>query len=202
MTSPLEVAIGVCVTYLGFDRFRYHQRAKKLIDKFGKQVATPSAMLAAMKKDGLQTHERDFLACLYHCGGPELAELIEPDKKEVFDGEIMKTMHGALMSFVLKHTADRKAVQGLLVALCLVQLAVAWVLYTQDAPPEWMGAQWVGNTIFGLVLAAFLVPAVAFGLSERMLGELRKASDRWVRDEVVKGKRNAKDADIAGITDK
>lgn len=197
--GPNEVAIGICVAYLGFDRFRYHARARALISSVAKNIAAPKDLLDAARKDGLTQVERDILAALYHCGDEDTVALIEPHKAEVFDGDFMKTAPGVLMAQVLKYKIDRRIVQGLIAILCLWELYRAFVLYTHPEQLGWMGRHWVGWVTFGVVALAFLVPSVAFAISEFMMNGLKSATKRWARDEKTRQERAAAGAGIPGI---
>jgi hypothetical protein len=197
--GPLEVAIGISVAYLGFDRFRYHQRARDILNKIAKAVAPPQVLLDKMLSDGLTQVERDFLAALFHCGDADTIKLIEPHKPAVLDGEMMKSWLGLAMSWILKKTIDRFAVQIILVILLAIELFIAWAVYVNASLPSWLNGTWVGDLIFVVILLAIVVPALAFCISEWMLSDLRSARDRWVREEKTRQERGAKEAAIQGL---
>lgn len=82
ITSPTEVAIGICVTYLGFDRFRYHGRVHTLIVSLAATLAAPESIIKSAPSSGFTRDERNFLAVLFY-SSDSMRALIMPHKDEV-----------------------------------------------------------------------------------------------------------------------
>jgi len=199
LAGPAEVAIGIAVAYLGFDRFRYQKRVKDLAQNLATELARPRDVLKASLDDKKITNDEKGLLTLFwftedQTFRNQLKEQIEVLKKNVFWNGICFWLLQALLSWRL----DRRIVQVFLVLLCAAELAISWNGY--NGGPVWplLGHRWFETAYFTFIATCYSVPAIGFGASEWMMSLIHGAASSWRDSVMVQLERTASEARLNG----
>ncbi len=194
LSSPTEVAIGIAVAYLGFDRFRYERQIRYLALRKSREVMTVNETLRTAIQDGeINNDEKGILTLFYYGGDEEFRRFLQ--RKEIKDVLAENDFFNGRCAFVMKVFAhwrlDRRIEQVLLVLLCGWVVLSTIVLHGFEMPPAWMSHPYVGIAYYLTVSTAIALPGVAFFLSEWMMARIKKHVDSWVKSLKVSLKREA-----------
>lgn len=195
LSSPTEVAIGIAVAYLGFDRFRYEKRIRNLaIEKARQHVSMKDTYLESIKDGIIDNDEKGIITLYYYGGGDKIRRLLRrPENKAVLkESDFFYGFCTGVMWFLTIGRLDRRIVQLLLAILCIWVIMVTVVLHGFDDVPLWMDQPWVGLIYYWVVGLAIALPGAFFLLSEFLLLRLNFKIKNWVKGlEVNLAKRAA-----------
>lgn len=180
LSSPAEVGTGLCAAYLGFDRFRYHNRFKALARQIMKMYGAGPSMIEQSLRDGSLTNdEKNLLHLLRLCGDEAGKAWFDQHRQILEDNQFAKSVEGRRLKWLLVKYRDRRIVIILLTTLC------GWLLLSaslQVMPETWtkvMPSRWVLLPAATLVLAAFVAPAAGFLYSEATFRRVSISAGSW-----------------------
>lgn len=199
LSSPTEVAIGIAVAYLGFDRFRYEKRIRAIaIQKARRLVSMDEAYVQALEDNDIDNDEKGIITLYYYGGRDDLRRHLRKEKitQKLKDSDFFNSFCARVMWFLTVGKVDRRAEQVLLAILCTWVVVVTIVLFSFDTAPTWMGWDWVGYIYYTVIALAIGIPGAVFILSEWMLRAIDKRIQRWVRGLEVNIAKRAGEAGI------
>ena len=180
LSSPAEVGTGLCAAYLGFDRFRYHNRFKTLASRIIKMYGDGPSMIEQSLRDGSLTNdEKNLLHLLRLCGDEAGKVWFDQHPQILKNNEFAKSLEGRRLKRLLVKYRDRRVVIILLTTLC------GWLLlsaFLQVMPQIWtkvMPSRWVLLPAATLVLAGFVAPAAGFLYSEATFRRVSISAGSW-----------------------
>lgn len=179
-TSPLEVAIGLAVAYLGFDRFRYRKRIRATGERLHADLALPEHVIEKILQDEVVSPDEKGLLTLYLFteDGELLDRLkeLEPELKK--NNWIWGTRCYWLMKVLVRWELDRKLVQMFLLLACAFELMIAWLIVSGRSVPGIETRAFL-STFMVTTAVCYLVPFTGYALSEWMMGDIKKAAAKW-----------------------
>ena len=196
LNSLTEIALGINVAYLGFDRFRFMRRFRETWASFSVEHATAKDIMRSALGDNELTRDEKNILAVYLLADDEAAKDAEftaflKKNPAAFRGnEFEASGTGMCISALLTHRTDRVA----------VITTTAWVMTWASASAFMqMGAAWryidlPSDRILlvaGLLIAfCCAVPVVVFLTSEFAFWRVRRLLGTWFQSHAAAIKRN------------
>jgi uncharacterized membrane protein (DUF485 family) len=172
----------------------------KLTEQLKTILATPVVLLQeTLPQRGLTQVERNFIALHVLCESTEIDIEIQDEKRAIIFNGGLDALLGGLLTLLSKDKRDRQAVFVVCAFLCLMELYVSFVLFTIDPPPQWLANPVVLWISFGAVFLAYIIPLIAYGISELIMWMVRGAVKRWIEEEKTRQAQAAAGAQIAEL---
>lgn len=209
LSSAAEVSIGICVAYLGFDRFRYHTRVLALAEDLAKSMTDRATFEKKAREDeNLDSDERGVLF-FYRLAGHELGDLPGANGQATREHDFARGLTGLLGKIALRGGFDRRCVQAALIILASYVFLAAiaglrlthpgllgwteWPMYygLQLAKPTAISApsvrlEWMG--LFG-ILFGYAAPGLSFIINDSILRGCKRSAISWKKS--ITGKAQA-----------
>lgn len=199
LTGPIEVGIGIAVSYLGFNRFRYRDRVRKCAQELAVELAKPTDVLKASLEDGkITTDERGLLTLFWFTEDGTFRRALSNEKNHIKNGNMFwNSLCFWLLQIFIDWKIDRKSTQFLLMALCGSELLLSWLLLLGATKIPFLTTHAFGNLYFCVVTGTYLIPAISFALSEWMMLLISKSADSWRQSMMVQSERAASSATLS-----
>lgn len=195
LSGPAEVAIGIAVAYLGFDRFRYKARAHDVVAKLSDDVKPQDVLKAALSDGNLNGVEKGMLSIYYYTVDGEFKKLLDAHKsKIVADNYFWRTIERFLLDCIVKKKLDRRIVTIFLFALCAWELILSWILFGNGniiAPKYKAAFEW---SYYAFIVFAYAAPGACFLSAEWMMHCIRSAVSDWRSSIMADLAKKAQDA--------
>jgi hypothetical protein len=196
LVALVAVALGICVAYLTLDRLRHRTVLEKHLHKLKKHVNPLGELLARV--DNLTLIEMWYIKCQYYCKDDttydQISKVKMPKKKGGMDSNLE-----ICLKLIAFWQFDRWVIKLISFLLYMVLFFLTWTILHGNKCGNFINTEIAQNALLVLVLASYIVPALASWLGGVMINMCRDAISEQVDDAIERQQRGAQEAAIPNV---
>ncbi|ADG11401.1 hypothetical protein B7G68_15155 [Caulobacter segnis] len=192
ISGSTEVAIGICASYLAFDRFRFHARFNYIARRITREKASGPDVLIASRSDGaMNSDEIGLLSVYYLAGDEQVVKYFKSHEHLLSQSEFLDSVTGKALALLLQTQIDRMLIMALAAVLCAWEMASAVFQLQHSLVTAWLPpAKILCAALIGTG-AGYLLPALFFVSSKLLFDNVERYMDRRFKSMAVTMKREA-----------